>query len=218
MRGEDRTVRDEIANLPLRRSERVFTGMVWNVLSEDVDLGAAGVVRREYMEHPGAVAILALNDAGEVLVLRQYRHPVSSYLWELPAGLLDVPGEPWLAAAQRELAEEADLVATTWHTLADFYTSPGGSDEFIRVFLARDLHPVPAEERHVREAEEADMVPVWVPLAEAARCALAGHLHNPSTVLGLLAARLGCMDQWSNLRPVDAPFALKPARAAAFRA
>lgn len=206
-------VHDEVTDLPLLRTERVYDGMVWNVRSEEVDLGDAGVVTREFMEHTGAVAILALNEANEVLLLRQYRHPVSSYLWELPAGLLDVAGEEWLAAAQRELAEEADLTAESWHTLIDFYTSPGGSDEFIRVYLARGLHPVPVTERHVREAEEAGMVPIWVPLEAAAEYALAGQLHNPSTVLGLLAAHIGAQQQWAPLRPAGAEFDLKAARA-----
>lgn len=205
-------ISDEIAELPVTASERVFTGMVWNIHAETVDLGDGGMVRREFMAHTGAVAVLALNDAGEVLLLKQYRHPVRSYLWELPAGLLDVPGEPWLDAAQRELAEESDLRAQTWHTLADFYTSPGGSDEFIRIYLARGISEVPEAQRHVREAEEAGMVPVWVPLARAAELVLAGRIHNPSTVIGILAAHLGHQQDWSTLRPVDAPFELKSTR------
>lgn len=205
-------VRDEVADLDVSDSWQVYRGMVWNIRSEQVDLGDAGVVRREFMEHTGAVAILVLNDDEEVLLLRQYRHPVRSYLWELPAGLLDVPEEPWLEAAKRELAEEADLRATRWDTLVDFYTSPGGSDEFIRVFLARDLQVIPEAERHVREAEEAAMVPVWLPLQEAVDLALAGELHNPSTVLGLLAAHSSRLTGWRTLRPVSAPFQLKASR------
>jgi len=203
---------DELAWLPIPRSERVYAGRVWNIRSEDVDLGEGGVVTREFMEHTGAVAILALNDAGEVLLLRQYRHPVQSYLWELPAGLLDVPGEPWLTAAQREFAEEADLEAQEWHTLVDIYTSPGGSDEFIRIYLARGIRPVPPEQRHVREAEEADLVPVWVPLGEAVQRVFAGDLHNSPAALGILAAHTGREQQWVNLRPADAEFDLKAAR------
>lgn len=205
-------ISDAVADLPVSLSERVYEGMVWNIRAEVVDLGAAGQVRREFKEHTGAVAILALNENDEVLLLRQYRHPVRSYLWELPAGLLDVPGEPWLAAAQRELAEEADLVARRWDTLADFYTSPGGSDEFIRIFLARDLHPVPPEHRHEREGEEADMVPAWLPLAEAVELVLAGELHNPHTAIGVLSAHLGRAANWATLRSVTSPFELKPSR------
>jgi len=205
-------LRDERARLPIPRSERVYEGRVWNIRSEDVDLGDSGVVTREFMEHTGAVAILALNEADEVLLLRQYRHPVQSYLWELPAGLLDIPGEPWLTAARREFAEEADLEAQTWHTLVDIYTSPGGSDEFIRIYLARNLRPVPPEQRHVREAEEADLVPVWVPLGEAVQRVFAGDLHNAPAALGILAAHAGREQKWANLRPADAEFDRKVAR------
>lgn len=205
-------VRDELAHLAVPRTERVYEGRVWNIRSEDVDLGDSGVVTREFMEHTGAVAILALNEADEVLLLRQYRHPVQSYLWELPAGLLDIPGEPWLTAAQREFAEEADLEAQSWHTLVDIYTSPGGSDEFIRIYLARDLRPVPPEQRHSREAEEADLLPVWVPLGEAVQRVLAGDLHNSPAALGTLAAHVGREQRWANLRPADAEFDLKVAR------
>ncbi len=205
-------ISDRVADLPVTASERVYQGMVWNIRSEEVNLGASGTVRREFMEHTGAVAILALNEREEVLLLRQYRHPVRSYLWELPAGLLDVPGESWIEGARRELAEEADLIARRWDTLVDFYTSPGGSDEFIRIYLARNLREVPERQRHTREAEEADMVPVWIPLQEAAELALAGDLHNPSTVLGILAAQVGRAQQWATLRPIDAPFELKAPR------
>lgn len=183
-------VKDEVINLPVLSSERVHEGMVWNIVAEEVDLGSAGVVRREFTDHTGAVAILALDPDERVLLLRQYRHPVRSMLWELPAGLLDEAGEPWLQAAQRELAEEADIRARTWHTLADYYTSPGGSDEFIRIYLARDLLPVPEQERHERQAEEAGMVPLWVPLDDAVSTVLSGDLHNSSTAVGLLAAHI----------------------------
>lgn len=205
-------ISDEVAELPVTSSEEVYSGMVWNIRAETVNLGSAGEVRREFMAHTGAVAVLVLNERDEVLLLKQYRHPVRSYLWELPAGLLDVPGEPWLLGAQRELAEEADLRAAQWDTLADFYTSPGGSDEFIRIYLARGLSQVPAHERHERVAEEADMVPVWVALEDAVSHVLAGRIHNPSTVVGLLAAHTGRQQGWASLRPTDAPFDLKSTR------
>jgi ADP-ribose pyrophosphatase len=128
--------------------------MIWDVVKEKVDLGEAGVVEREYVRHTGAVCVLALDDADRVLLLRQYRHPVRRELWEPPAGLLDIHGEDPLRTAQRELAEEADLVAGRWAVLLDWYTSPGGMDEALRCYLARDLVEVPAGERHAREAEE----------------------------------------------------------------
>jgi len=201
---------DRLAPAPVTASETVFSGRVWDVVRESVDLGAAGLgtgeVVREYQRHPGAVGVLALDEDGRVLLLSQYRHPVGHVLWELPAGLLDVPGEDPAAAAARELAEEADLRADTWHVLLDWYTSPGGSDEAFRLFLARDLSPVPEAERHVRAEEEAGMVSRWLPLEEARDAVLAGALHTPSAVTGLLAGWAARETGWAALRPADAPW------------
>ncbi|MFI2751811.1 NUDIX domain-containing protein [Cellulomonas sp. P22] len=180
----------------------IHQGRVWDVVGDVVDLGASQVLR-EYVAHTGAVAVIAMDPDERVLLLSQYRHPVRTELWEPPAGLLDVAGEPLVDAAARELAEEADLRAGTWDVLVDFFTTPGGSDESIVVFLARDLSPVPESERFVREDEEAEMVPVWVPLDEAVEAALAGRLHSPTTVVGVLAAAAARDRGWSTLRPAD---------------
>jgi 8-oxo-dGDP phosphatase len=186
-------------------SELLHRGMIWDLVRDTVDLGDAGTVRREYVRHPGAVSVIALDDDDRVLLLRQYRHPVGQELWEPPAGLLDVPGEALQAAAARELAEEADLVAGRWWTLVDYASSPGGSDEALRVFLARDLRAVPEEERHLREAEEHGMPVAWVPLDEAVHAVLQGRVHNPSAVIGVLAAAAARSRGWADLRPADAP-------------
>jgi 8-oxo-dGTP pyrophosphatase MutT (NUDIX family) len=147
-----------------------------------------------------------LDAEDRVLLLRQYRHPVRSYLWEPPAGLLDVEGEDPQVAAARELAEEADLVADEWHVLVDFYNSPGGSTEAFRCYLARGLHEVPESERHQREHEERDMARAWVDLSEARDLVLGGKLHNPTTVCGVLAAAAARDAGWAPLRPADAPW------------
>lgn len=194
---------DRPVERPLLGSEVVHAGMIWDVVRDTVDLGDAGTVRREYVRHPGAVAVIALDDDDRVLLLRQYRHPVRAELWEPPAGLLDVPGEDPRQAAARELAEEADLVAGSWWELVDYLSSPGGSDEGLRLFLARDLSPVPHAERHVREAEEAGMVTRWVPLDEAVEAVLGGRLQNPSAVVGILAAAACRSRGWVGLRRVE---------------
>ena len=198
------STRDEPALLPSGEVEVLHRGRIMDLVRQQVDLGPAGSVVREYVRHPGAVAILAMDDDGRVPLLRQYRHPVGAYLWEVPAGLLDVPGEDLVTAAARELAEEADLRARRWHTLADFYTSPGASDEAIRVFLARDLTPVPDEQRHRLEGEEADMRLEWLTLVDAATAVLEGRIHNPSTVVGVLAAQVFAARGWAGLRSADA--------------
>lgn len=198
-------VGDVAAPRDVTASELLHEGMIWDVVRDTVDLGEAGTVRREYVRHPGAVSVIALDREDRVLLLRQYRHPVGQELWEPPAGLLDVPGEPLLAAAARELAEEADLVAARWWTLVDYRSSPGGSDEALRVFLARELSPVPEEGRHIREAEEHGMAVAWVPLSDAVTAVLEGRLHNPSAVIGVLAAAAARARGWDGLRPADAP-------------
>jgi 8-oxo-dGTP pyrophosphatase MutT (NUDIX family) len=197
---------DRMLPRPVVASEVVHAGLIWDVVRDTVDLGEAGTVRREYVRHPGAVGVAALDEHGRLLLVRQYRHPVGMELWELPAGLLDVPGEPPVGAAQRELAEEVDLVAGRWDVLVDWFNSPGGMDEAIRVFLARDLSPVPDDERHVREHEERDMVSEWVALDDARDAVLAGRVHNPTAVAGVLAACAARDAGWTTLRPADAPW------------
>lgn len=203
-----------LADLPSPRrvleSERVHRGPVWDVVSERVDLGPGGVVEREIVRHPGAVTVLALDDHDRVLMIRQYRHPVGMELWELPAGLLDVPGEDPVAAARRELAEEADLRAERWDLLIDWFNTPGGSDEAVRLYVARDVHPVPSSERHARTAEELDMPTRWVGLDEARDAVLAGRIHNPGSVIGILAACEARALGWSTLRPADSPWPEHP--------
>jgi len=201
---QDAVVRREVTS-----AETVFHGRVWDVVREVVQLpGEDGPtsVTRDLQRHPGAVTVLALDSDDNVLLVQQYRHPVRRQLWELPAGLLDVAGEPPLTAAQRELAEEADLRAERWDVVADWFNSPGGSSEANRIYLARGLSAVPAGQRHDREDEERDLVPVRVPLAEAVEAVLAGRLGNPGTVIGLLATSAARAAGFSTLRPADAPW------------
>ena len=197
------TFRDTAAPRRVLAHETVYEGMVWDVVRDTVDLGEGGVVKREYVQHTGAVAILALDESDRVLFVEQYRHPVGMTLWELPAGLLDVDGEPPHVAAQRELAEEADLRAERWDVLIDWFNSPGGMTEALRLYLARGLTPVPEAERHEREAEELGMTVRWVPLEEARDAVLAGALHNPAAVVGVLAACEARAQGWRTLRPAD---------------
>ncbi|OLT53100.1 NUDIX hydrolase [Cellulosimicrobium sp. CUA-896] len=199
-------VADVPAPRPVLSTGLVHEGRVFDLRADKVDLGEGGRVTREYLDHPGAVAVIALDDDERVLLLRQYRHPVRRELWEPPAGLLDVEGEDARDAAARELAEEADLRAARWDVLVDYYTSPGGSNEALRVYLARDLSPVPDDERHVREAEEADMEVRWVALDDAVAAVLAGRVHNPSAVVGILAAATSRAGGWASLRPAGTPW------------
>jgi 8-oxo-dGTP pyrophosphatase MutT (NUDIX family) len=199
-------IADEPADLTVIRSERVFEGLVWDVRRDEVDLGDGRQVVRELVVHTGAVGIIALDESEQVLFVRQYRHPVRAYLWEPPAGLLDIRGEDPLDTARRELAEEAHLRADVWHVLVDFHNSPGSSSESFRCYLARSLSEVPEHERHVGEDEERDMPAVWVRLDEARDLVLGGRLHNPTAVAGVLAAWASRASGWSSLRPADSPW------------
>jgi ADP-ribose pyrophosphatase len=193
---------DRSAPRPVLEHTDLHHGKIWDLVSETVDLGESRVVR-EFVDHPGAVAVIALDDQGRVLLIQQYRHPVRMELWEPPAGLRDVDGEPPHVTAARELEEEADLRAGTWHLLAQFRNSPGGSNEEILVYLARDVSEVPEAERFTREDEEAGIVPLWVPLDEAVDAVLAGRITSPSAAVGVLAAAASRDRGWATLRPVD---------------
>jgi ADP-ribose pyrophosphatase len=199
-------VRDERADLEVISSETVFDGKVWDVRRDEVRLEDGQTVVREVLVHTGAVGVLALDQEDRVLLVRQYRHPVRHYLWEPPAGLLDVAGEDPLDAARRELAEEAHLRATDWHVLVDYFNSPGGTTEAFRCYLARDLEDVADEDRHEGSGEERDMPVAWVPLDEARDLVLGGHLHNPTAVAGILAACAARESGWRTLRPADSPW------------
>ncbi|WP_028047874.1 NUDIX domain-containing protein [Cellulomonas sp. URHE0023] len=204
MPTQEGPLQDLVAPRPVIEHRRIHAGKVFDLDGDVVDLGDTQVLR-EYVSHPGAVAVIALDDEDRVLLLSQYRHPVRSELWEPPAGLRDVPDELLVVAAARELAEEADLQAASWWRLVDFYTTPGGSNERIRVFLARDLTPVADSDRYVRTDEEAGMVPVWVPLDDAVDAVLGGRLHSPTAVTGVLAAAAARGRGWSTLESVAWP-------------
>lgn len=178
-------LRDEPFQPEVLQSDLVYEGAVWNVRDDRVRYGD-GEIRRQYVAHTGAVAILALDDQGRVLLIQQYRHPIRHRDWELPAGLLDMPGEEPLAAAQRELAEEADLVAAHWEPLVSSWTTPGGNDEVIHVFLASGVSA--ANEAHARVDEEADIRVEWVPLDAAVAAVLDGRMSNGILSIGVLAA------------------------------
>ncbi|MFF0201780.1 NUDIX domain-containing protein [Streptomyces sp. NPDC005017] len=204
------TIKDTPEEWETRATEFPFRGNKTSVRTDEVVMPDGTVVRRDYQVHPGSVAVLALDEQDRVLVLRQYRHPVRHKLWEIPAGLLDVPGENPLHAAQRELYEEAHVKAETWRVLTDVYTTPGGCDEAIRIFLARDLSEAEGE-RFAAEHEEIDLELARVPLDELVRGVLAGELHNNCLVVGVLslvAARQGT--GLEGLRPALAPWPARP--------
>jgi 8-oxo-dGTP pyrophosphatase MutT (NUDIX family) len=204
------TIKDIAEEWEVPATSTPFTGAKTSVRTDDVVMPDGTVARRDYQVHPGSVAVLALDDTDRVVVLRQYRHPVRHKLWEIPAGLLDVPGENPLNAAQRELYEEAHVKAGDWRVLADVYPSPGGSDEAVRIFLARDISEADGERFEVAE-EEADMELARVALPELVGGVLAGELHNSCLVVGVLALAAALAGEGLDaLRPAEAPWPARP--------
>jgi 8-oxo-dGTP pyrophosphatase MutT (NUDIX family) len=198
-------IRDEPSQqFPVAKSSTSFrSGRVIDVRTDEVAMPGPTIAIRDVVVHPGAVGIIALDSGGRVLLLQQYRHPVRRLLWEPPAGLLDEPGEDALATAKRELYEEAHLQAERWDVLLDVFTSPGMTDEAVRIYLARDVSEAPGP-KFEGEHEETSMPIEWVPLDEAVRLAQRGDLHNPLAVMGILAASAAAREAFAGLRPADA--------------
>jgi 8-oxo-dGDP phosphatase len=191
-------------------SRTVYTGHVMTLRVDAVRMPGGEVKDREVIEQPGAVGVVALDDEGRVVLIRQYRHPVEDWLIELPAGLLDVPHEPAWQTAARELAEEVALTAGRWDLLVDLRNSPGLSQEAVRVYLARDLADVPDADRHVGSDEETDLGVHRMGLDEAVAAVFTGDIQNALAVAGLLAAAYARDRSWSTLRPADTPWPARP--------
>jgi ADP-ribose pyrophosphatase len=174
---------DQVNRRMAESIRNVFKGRVLTLNLEQVRLPNGRVAELEIAHHPGGAAVVALDASGRVCLLRQFRHAAGGWLTELPAGKLD-DGEPPLECAQRELAEEAGMLARRWDRLGEYFSSPGVFTEVIHLFLARDLEATEArpEEHEVFEAS-------WIPLDEAVALAAGGQLHDAKTLIGLLWAR-----------------------------
>lgn len=200
-------ISDEFGGLPTLNRVEHFRGAISAVRSDGV-LFDDETHMRDYVVHFGAVAVVALDEQERVLVIKQYRHPMAARLWEIPAGLLDEADELPLEAAQRELAEEAGVVAARWNVLVDYATTPGGSTEALRIYLARGLTTL-AERPRTMEAEEQDMPSMFVSIEELSASIFAGGVCSTSLVVGVLAARAAQSSAWQTLRPANALWRLR---------
>lgn len=192
-------------------SHTLHVGKVLALRLDQVAMPGGRAAGREVVEHPGSVVVLALHDDASVVMIDQYRHPLGRRIRELPAGLLDAPGEDPVTTAQRELLEEVGYTARDWSVLVDLVPSPGFSDESQRVFLACGLTEVG---RPPGTDEEADLDVVRLPLAEALRAVLAGEIVNSPAVAGLFAAH-AVLAGLAQPRPADAPWPDRPTSFAA---
>lgn len=186
-------------------SETIYVGKIFALRADEVRMPGGATARREVVEHYGAVAALAMDDDANIVLVYQYRHPLGRRLWELPAGLLDLGGEPPHITAARELEEEAGLAAKEWRTLVDLDSTPGFSDESVRVYLATGLTDVGRPDAH---DEEADLTVKWFPMSDAVRMVMGGEIANAIAVAGILAAH--AITDRAALRPVDAPWVDRP--------
>ncbi len=193
-------------------SEHIYSGYAFEVRVDQVRMPDGDVARRDIIDHVGAVAVLAIDEDDRVTTVRQYRPAVGTHLIELPAGLLDLAGEPALDTAKRELYEEASTTATDWAVLIDLHTSPGMTNEAIRVYLARGLAPVPAADRYVTEHEERTMEVQSFPLSDLVERALAGEVTNGPAVAAIMAASVARGRGWTGLRSAEAAWPAKPDR------
>ncbi len=187
-------------------SETLYVGKIFALRADEVRMPGGNTARREVVEHYGAVAILAMDDDANIVMVYQYRHPVGRRLWELPAGLLDVGGEPPHVTAARELEEEAGVSARDWRVLVDLVSAPGFSDEGVRVYLATGLSHVGRPDAH---DEEADLVVRWMSLDDAVHKVMAGEIVNTIAVSGILAAH-AARGRFESLRPIDSEWLDRP--------
>lgn len=202
---------DRRMSWPVTSHEVLARGAVADFVEDVVDTPSGGEMRRQYVTHPGAVAIVAWDEQTDrIAVVRQYRHPVGMELVEIPAGLLDVEGEAYRIAAERELAEEVELKAARWEVLVDMVTTPGACEEALRIFLARDLSPAPRPEGFEPEGEEAEMTWEFVARSDLVDLIFAGACQNPSLVVGLMALETALLSgRIATLRPDDAPWPIR---------
>jgi len=163
-------------------SETVFNGKILTVRKYRVRLPDGHPGTREVVSCADAVAVVALTDSDEVLMVKQYRHPTGQELWEIPAGKIEA-GEHPLACAQRELEEETGYRAQNWHQVYSFYTSPGFCTEQLHLLLANDLN------KYNQKLDQDEFIEVKkIPLLEAVQMAASGEVVDAKTIIGLLVA------------------------------
>jgi ADP-ribose pyrophosphatase len=171
-------------------SRQVFKGRAFSIRVDEIENPSGRRWSLEVVEHPGAVAIVALTPDGpagpQIVMVRQTRQAIGRQLLEIPAGTLEPPETPE-ACARRELAEEAGYAAGRWERLAAFYPAPGMSTEEMHLFLAQDLRPQQAER------EEEDLTVHRIPLVEARRLVATGVICDAKSIAGILltAERFG---------------------------
>ena len=205
------SIADQPMRWPVRRHDVLGQGAISSFVDDEVETPSGDTVQRQYLTHPGAVAVVVWDEAADTIAcLHQYRHPIGMELVEIPAGLLDSDDEVWLEAAQRELAEEVELAADRWQVLVDICPTAGACQESQRIYLARGLRTTERPQGFELEGEEAEMSWEWIQRAALLEAVLDGRCQSQALVTGLLAletARLG--GRLDALRASDAPWPIR---------
>jgi len=160
-------------------TRHIYKGRIVDLRLEEVTLPNDVTVTMEMIRHPGAAAIVPLDDEGHVTLIHQFRHAAGGFIWEIPAGKLDA-GEPPADCAARELQEEVGLIARELTHLGSILTAPGFCDERIHLFLARGLSKVPQRLEH-----DEVLTVSRVPLAHAIEMIRGGQIEDAKTIAGL---------------------------------
>ena len=164
-------------------TQPIYSGRIIEVSSERLRYANGREHDLDFVRHPGAAAVVAVDGLMRVCLVRQYRHGVADFLWEIPAGKLD-PGEAPEVCAVRELAEETGVAAKRWTSLGQYLPAPGIFNEVIHLYLARDLDigaPAP-------DADE-ELELQWLPMKDAAAMVLRGEWNDGKTAMGLWRAQ-----------------------------
>ena len=167
----------------INRKQVAYRGRAFTVFTENITLPNGKTTELDVLKHPGAAAIVAMDDPETVVLIRQYRHAIESHIWEIPAGTLD-PGESPLSCAKRELAEETGFSAATWEKLGEIVPVPGYSNERIHLYLASDL------DAGAQALDEGEWLEVHrVAVSDALEMIRTGEIQDGKTIAGLFMAR-----------------------------
>lgn len=166
----------------VNRKSVLHQGRVFALTRENITLENGATIDIDIIRHPGAAAIVAVSDDNNVILIKQYRHAIGGYIWEIPAGTLN-PNESPLTCGKRELIEETGFSAQNWQKLGEITPVPGYSDERIHLFLAKEL--LPAEQK----LDHDEMLNVHpVPFEEAIEMIHTGKIQDAKSITGLMMA------------------------------
>ena len=174
--------RDNAMSATVNSHTTLHRGRIFNLVKENYTLDNGVTTEMDFIQHPGAAAMVPMLNQTEVILIKQYRHAIREFIWEIPAGTLD-PHESTINCAKRELVEEIGYSASDWHQLGTITPLPGYTDERIHIFLASDLKPAK------QDLDADEMLNVHkMELKQAIQIILDGEIQDGKTISGLFLA------------------------------